>query len=154
LGSCYLQTSRTAEGIAILSEFDTHYPDSLLKRDARVLYANALLNEGRAQEVVDLLEKDRDPIRSDIEFTLGKAYESLNQVPKASGIFRNLYFTMPLSVEATQADLELKKMDFSQLPQPTYSDRKTRADLLLKGRRYSDAADEYRALTDLADPTV
>ncbi len=63
LGSSYLQTGRIAEATAILSQFDQAYPESLLLRDARVLYANALLADHRPQEAVALLEKDREPLR-------------------------------------------------------------------------------------------
>ena len=154
LGTAYFQTGRTAEAIASLSEFDTAYPDSLLKRDAHVLYANALLSESRAQEAVDLLEKDRQPVRADVEFALGRAYAAIGQLPKAVSILRNIYFTMPMSGEATQADIELKKLDTAQLLAPAFSDHKTRAELLMKGKRYSEAADEYRAMESLADPSV
>src|SRR6202007_1484294 len=34
LGTCYLQTGHQAEGLAVLSNFSTTYPDSLLVRDA------------------------------------------------------------------------------------------------------------------------
>ena len=52
LGSAYLQTGRTAEAIATLAEFEKNYPESLLIRDAHVLYANALLSENRPQEAM------------------------------------------------------------------------------------------------------
>src|SRR5207302_6639518 len=47
LANSYFQTGRTAEAIAGLSEFNKNYPESLLVRDAHVLYANALLAETR-----------------------------------------------------------------------------------------------------------
>ncbi len=154
LGSSYSQTGRAAEAIAILSGFDAAYPDSLLKRDAHVLYADALLSDARAQEAVDILEKDREPTRADVELALGRGYAAVAQTAKAAGILRNLYFTMPLSGESLQAEIELKKLDTGQLPAPTFSDHKTRAELLMKGRHYGEAADEYRALQPLADPSV
>src|SRR4029077_8330135 len=82
LGTCYLQTGHQAEGLAALANFATTYPDSLLVRDAHLSYANALLTENRTAEAAELLEKDRLPARSDIEFALGKAYASLKQYPK------------------------------------------------------------------------
>ena len=143
-----------SEAIAILSSFDKAYPESLLLRDAHVLYANVLLADGRPQEAASLLEKDRDPIRSDLEFVLGSAYARAGDSAKAAAIFRNLYLTMPLSGEADQAEAELKKLpSAAQLPAPTLSERKTRADLLLKGKRYSDAADAYRDLLGEVSPS-
>lgn len=61
LGTCYLQTGRQAEALATLANFGESHPDSLLVRDADVAYANVLLTEGQAAEVVGLLEKDRLP---------------------------------------------------------------------------------------------
>src|SRR5207244_4418150 len=52
--------------------------------------------------------------------------------------------------EADTANLELKKLASS--PPVPLADRRTRADLLSKGRRYSDAANEYRDLLDEVSP--
>ena len=150
LGTCYLQTGHQAEGMAALANFETTYPDSLLIRDARLSYANALLSEGRAAETADLLEKNRLPARSDIELAIGKAYAALGQSPKASEALGNVYYNMPTSAEADAAYAELKKLSIAT--QPTPVQRKTRADLLMKARRYSDASDEYRELAGHAAP--
>ena len=73
---------------------------------------------------------------------------------KAAEILRNLYITMPLSAEASQADVELKKLaSTTQLPPLGLNGRRTRADLLAKGKRFSDAADEYRDLISVASPS-
>jgi soluble lytic murein transglycosylase len=150
LGTCYLQTGHQAEGMAALANFATTYPDSLLIRDAHLSYANALLGEGRAAETAELLEKDRLPVRSDIELAIGKAYAALGQSPKASDALGKVYYNMPTSAEADAAYAELKKLSIAT--QPTPAQRKTRADLLMKARRYGDAADEYRELASQATP--
>jgi soluble lytic murein transglycosylase len=150
LGTCYLQTGHQAEGMAALANFGMTYPDSLLIRDAHLSYANALLSEGRAAETAELLEKDRLPARSDIELAIGKAYAALGQSPKASEALGNVYYNMPTSGEADAAYTELKKLSIAT--QPTPVQRKTRADLLMKARRYSDASDEYRELASHATP--
>ena len=150
LGTCYLQTGHQAEGLAALANFDTTYPDSLLIRDARLSYANAVLTEGRAAEAAELLEKNRLPARSDIEFSLGRAYAAAGQTAKAAEAFANLYYTMPTAAEADTAFAELKKLPSP--PQATPAQRKTRAELLIKARRYNDAADEYRELAAHASP--
>jgi soluble lytic murein transglycosylase len=147
LASGYLQTGRTSEAVAVLSAFDKTYPASLLVRDAHVLYADALLSDGRPQEAIALLEKERRPTRADLELVLGRACAAAGQSSAALTILRNLYYSMPLSAEASQAEGELKRMAASgPLPPPGLNERRTRADLLLKGKRFSDAADEYRDL--------
>jgi soluble lytic murein transglycosylase len=143
LGTAYLQSGRTAEAAAMLNAFAEKYPDSLLIRDVHVAYANTLISEGRVQDAASLLENDRLPARSDIELALGRAYEAAGNTEKALPALRNVYYNMPTSAEADQAGAELKKLGFTGA---TSTERKTRADLLAKARRYSDAADEYKEL--------
>ena len=152
LGTCYLQTGHQAEGLAALANFDTTYPDSLLIRDAHLSYATALLSEGRAPEAVALLEKDRLPARSDIEFALGRTYAVLGQTEKAAEALANVYYNMPTAAEADAAYTELKRLPSA--PPPTPAQRKTRADLLMKAKRYNDAVDEYRELASHATPEL
>ncbi len=148
LGTCYLQTGHQAEGLAALANFSTTYSDSLLVRDAHLSYAAALLTEGRAAEAADLLEKDRLPARSDYEFTLGRAYAAIGQKDKAAEALANVYYNMPTAAEADAAFAELKKLP--SLPPASPAQRKTRADLLMKAKRYNDAVDEYRELASHA----
>ena len=153
LGTAYYQTGRLAEAVATLQGFDKNYPESLLIRDAHVAYGNALIADGRAPEAVELLANDRQPIRTDLELVLGRAYEVTGQPAKALTIFRNLYFTMPLSWEASQAEGELRKLAATpDTPAISFAERKTRADLLAKGKQYNEAANEYRGLLNEAGP--
>lgn len=153
LGTAYMQAGRSAEAIATLSSFARNYPDSMLLRDAHVVYANALMQQGRAQDAANLLEAERQPARVDVEWNLGRAYEAAGDPSKAAAVFRNIYLTMPLTGEAELANSELKKLAVSTaMPPPTVSERKARADLLLKGRRYADAANEYKDLLDEVPP--
>ncbi len=144
LGTSYLQTGHQAEALAALADFATTFPDSLLVRDADVSYAGALLSEGRASEAAALLEKDRLPTRSDIELTIGRAYAALGESAKAAAALENVYYNMPTATEADGAYAELKKLP--QQPPATAAQRKTRADLLIKAKRYNDAVEEYREL--------
>ena len=148
LGDAYLDSGHSAEALATLATFSQNFPDSLLTRDAHLTYANALLQEGRAQEAVALLENERSPVRSETEFAIGRAYEALGQNDKASSAFRNLYYNLPNSPEADAAGAELRKLKASG----GLAERRTRGDLLFKARRYSDAAREYRDLLDEVSP--
>jgi soluble lytic murein transglycosylase len=150
LGTSYLQTGRIAEALATLADFAKTHPDSLLVRDASVGYANALLLEGQAAEAVTLLEQIRTPVRSDLEFALGRAYAASGQHAKAAETFANIYYTMPASAEADAAYAELRKLP--SVPPPTAVQLKTRADGLLSRHRYSEAADEYRSLVNQSSP--
>ena len=144
LGTSYLQTGRTAEALASLTDFAKTHPDSLLVRDAHVSYAGVLLAEGQAAEAATLLEQDRVPVRSDVELALGRAYAAAGQTAKAAETLENVYYTMPGSADADTAYLELKKLP--SVPPPTATQLKTRADGLMSRKRYAEAADEYRNL--------
>ena len=153
LGTAYYQSGHLAEAIATLSAFDKNYPESLLVRDTHVLYANALIADGKATDAIELLEKDRQPTRADLELVLGRAYEADNQPAKALTIFRNLYYTMPLSWEASQVQGDLGKLEPAAQAQPVSIDvKRTRADLLEKGKQFSDAANDYRDLLNEVPP--
>jgi soluble lytic murein transglycosylase len=148
LGTSYLQTGRTGEGVSNLADFASAHPDSLLVRDAAVRYADALLLEGQAAEAVTLLEPVRSPLRSDLEFALGRAYAASGQTAKAAETLGNIYYTMPASIEADAAYAELRKLPSA--PRPSLTQRKARAGVLLSRKRYAEAADEYRSLANEA----
>jgi soluble lytic murein transglycosylase len=153
LAVSYFQTGHTAEALVALSDFSKNHPDSLLVRDSRLSYAQALVAEGQAGEAVTLLEHNRTPIRSDIEFALGRAYAASGQNAKAAEIFANIYYTMPTANEADPAHGELQKLRDN--PAPTFNQIKTRADALMNRHRYSEAADGYRTLLNevIRDPS-
>jgi soluble lytic murein transglycosylase len=153
LGSAYQQTGHNAEAIATFGAFDKAYPESLLIRDAHVIYANALVADGRAKEAATLLEADRQPIRADLELALGRAYEAADQPAKALTIFRNLFYTMPTSWEANQVQGDLTRLAaLTQAPAVGLEAHRTRADLLMKGKQFNDAANEYRILMGEVSP--
>lgn len=154
LAASYLQSGRAAEGMAVLGTFDKNYPESVLKRDAHVTYANALLTDNRPKEAVALLENEREPIRADLELVLGRAYEAAGDPVKAVDVLRHLYYTLPLSFEAGVADGELQKLASTPgVAPPSFGDRKSRADLLAHAKRYPEAVDAYRGLANEASPT-
>jgi soluble lytic murein transglycosylase len=144
LGDSYLKTAHNAEALSTLADFDKKFPDSLLIRDAHLVYANVLLEEGREREAATLLEKDRVPVRSDVELAIGRAYEAAGEKEKAASAFRNVYFNLPNSSEADAAGVELHKLGISG----SVIERRTRADLLFKSKHYTDAAHDYRDLVD------
>ncbi len=153
LAASYLASGRTPEAVAALSSFDETFPDSLLARDTHVLYASALLTDNRPKDAIALLEKDREPIRPDLELILGRAYAAGGDPAKAVTILRHLYFTLPLSPESEAALTELHKLGPTpEVPPPTFEDQRTRADLLARAKKYSDAADAYRDLLRAALP--
>jgi soluble lytic murein transglycosylase len=147
LAASYQQSGRLPEAVAALSTFDQTFPQSLLVRDAHVLYANALLADNRAKDAITLLEQDRDPIRADLELALGRAYATAGDAPKAVGVLRHLYFTLPLSFEASAAQADLQRLSaMPGIAPPTFAERRSRAEVLARAKRYQEAVDAYRDL--------
>jgi soluble lytic murein transglycosylase len=147
LAASYQQSGRLPEAVAALSTFDQTFSQSLLVRDAHVLYANALLADNRAKDAITLLEQDRDPIRADLELALGRAYATAGDAPKAVGVLRHLYFTLPLSFEASAAQADLQRLSaMPGIAPPTFAERRSRAEVLARAKRYQEAVDAYRDL--------
>ncbi|HKW17765.1 MAG TPA: transglycosylase SLT domain-containing protein [Terriglobales bacterium] len=154
LANSELQSGHTAEAVAVLSKFEDDFPESLLARDAQVLYGQALITANHPKEAVLLLEKNREPIRADLELTLGRAYENTGETARAVGVFRHLCFGLPLSFEASVAQGELQKLSASPaIPPVSFGEEKSRADALYRAKKYPEAADIYRDLTGRATPT-
>jgi len=153
LGEAYLATGKPESAVPVLRNFAVRHRGSILTRDALVLYADALVATGEAHHAVQILEAHRRPTRAEVELALGRAYMAEHANTKALATLRNLYYEMPLSDEAASArDSILQLERTSTLPPVGYAERKTRADLLAKGRRYFDAAEEYRGLLHDAPP--
>ena len=153
LASAYAGTGDFTHAAATLEEFQTKYPDSLLERDAMVVYAGALVSTGHEQQAITLLEAHRTPTRADLELVLGRAYSAAGQPVRAVQTLRRIYYTMPLATEAADAELLLRPLaGVPGVPPVTFQELKTRAELLAQARRHTDAILEYRALVKQAPP--
>ncbi len=147
LASAYRNKGSAPDVVLVLDGYDKRYPDSLFRREANLLLANALMTEGAAEKAIAVLEADRKPVRSDLELALGKANAALGRNTQAAESFRKIYYEFPLSQDADDAGIRLRTI----VPQDALATRElrmTRAGLLVKGRRYALAADEYRQLID------
>ena len=131
----YQGENNRAAVLETLEGFDDKYPDSLQSHDAALLYASALMATNAPDRAAAFLEKHRQPVKSDIEITLARAYLAAGDKTKASDIFHKLYFEMPTSAEAEAAAIELRTLGELQ-PVGTFDQRHNRILLLTKGRRY------------------
>ncbi|MGE0406353.1 MAG: transglycosylase SLT domain-containing protein [Candidatus Korobacteraceae bacterium] len=152
LGSSYFATGDASNAAATLKTFEDRYPDSLFLRNAVLDYARALIVLGEHQQAAALLGRYRDPIRADVEITLARALFQGGNTTAAAPILRNLYYTMPLADESAAAGDLLKSM--KGVAEPSFAERRKRADLLAQGGRSSDAIAEYRQLQAAAGPEL
>jgi soluble lytic murein transglycosylase len=147
--SAYQAQQKNSDVITTLSDFEQKYPDSLLIHDAGLMYARALTASGALQRAVAYLEKHRQPVHADFEFALAQAHQQAGEKDKAAEIFRHIYFELPLSPEADTAAFELRALGEMQ-PTGSFEDRRSRAELLLKGKRYQPAANDLSPLLEHA----
>ena len=136
------------EAISAVSNFGQKHPDSLFIPDAALLAGKALTERNDPTAAISLLEPHRQPPRADIELALARAYLASGQLPQAAEAFRKIYNGMPLSGEAADARTQLAIL---KAPRGGPAEQRLRADLLFKGRRYSEAASEYQELAADAD---
>jgi soluble lytic murein transglycosylase len=148
----YLAQSLAATGqgekaLTPLAGFATTWQESLYARDAALLRANLLTTLGRPQEALAVLAPYRATFRADFEVAVGRAYAKSGDALKAAETLRRVYYTAPTSSAAEDAARELAVLENDpRVPPPSFADRRQRAELLLNGRRYADAAKEYRLL--------
>jgi soluble lytic murein transglycosylase len=143
--SALQQTGSFTQAEVLLRNFEQKFEGSIFTRDVYVTRARILIALERPAEAVALLEADRLPTRADVELVLGRAYAAAGQPAKAAAALRGVYYGMPLAPEADEAEKELLSVS-GQIPPASLADRKTRIDLLIKGKRYSEAVTEYHAL--------
>jgi soluble lytic murein transglycosylase len=149
LGSAAKSAGNNGLAADALRDFSGRYPDSLLLHDAAMLRAGALLAGGRTQEAIALLESQRQPARADVEMALGRAYLAADNPAAALNAFQRLYYEMPLSGQAKIAEEEIEGLSKGRrVPAPTLDRRLRRADSLLQGKQYKQAAEEYRELVE------
>jgi soluble lytic murein transglycosylase len=149
--AAYQGENNPAKVLQTLDGFEQKYPDSLQAHDVAMLYAGALMATNEPQRAAAYLEKHRQPVKPDIELTLGRAYVAAGEKSKASEVFRKLYFEMPTSAEADAAALELRSMGETP-PAGSFDQRHTRATLLTRARRFQDALNELSPLVEQAPP--
>ncbi len=145
------ETGDSAHAEVLLRNFEQKFNGSIFTREVHLTRARALLALERPTEAVAILEADRLPTRADIELTIGRAYAAAGQPAKAAAALRAVFYGMPLASEADEAEKELVALS-GHIQPANMTERRTRADLLVKGKRYSDAATEFRALIGDATP--
>lgn len=145
--SAYAGEENHAAVIKTLDGFDEKYADSIFIHDSALLYAQALMSTDAPQKAAAYLERHRQPLRSDIELALGRAYHSAGGATKAAEIFRRIYFQEPLSPDADSAAAELRTMGENP-PAGNFDQRHSRAQLFMRRGHYQQAINELSPLVE------
>jgi soluble lytic murein transglycosylase len=140
-----IQAGRGTDAYALLDRFADRHPESIFDANAPVLLANAYLQQNDPQGALRVLVPVEDSAQAshvDFRYSLGRAYQMSGDTTHAAAIYRSLYVSFPLSVEAAQARTQMQAMGTP----PTAAERKTHADQLFNAKRYAEAAEEYHTI--------
>jgi soluble lytic murein transglycosylase len=150
IGNAYVASNNPEASLTYLRDFVARYPDSVYGTDATLAYARALLATNRPAEAVQALSHLSGG-GAEAEYLLGKAYVQNGQGRIGAETLRRVRYDYAASSQADLAEADLKKIpEADLLPPPTYSEREHRADGLYKAKRWSPAADEYKAMLAMA----
>jgi len=150
IGNSYVLSNNAESALTYLRDFGTRFPDSVYATDATLAYGRALLATNRSDTAVQVLSKlsGGGPER---EYLLGKAYVQSGQGRTGAETLRRVYYNYPTSGQAELAENDLKKIpEAAVLPSVTFSEHERRANGLYQGRRWAQAADEYKAMLAIA----
>jgi soluble lytic murein transglycosylase len=140
-----LGANRGGDAYALLDHFAERHPGSIFVSVAPVLLANAYLQQGNGQGALAVLT----PLvgtpaadKTDVRFTLAKAYQATGNTGQAAELYRGIYLKDPLSGDAAGARTQLQAMNVPL----SAADRKQHADAMFNTKHYAEAQAEYRAL--------
>ncbi len=151
LAQAYRGAGANKEVISTLADYDDKYPGAIFGTEAALLYAGALTAEGNYKDAIAALVRHRTPLRSNVELAIGRAQIAGGQTTAGAVTLQRIYYEMPTTGEAAAAKDDLDALARkAKLPTPSYAQRRTRADVLAKFKKYRDAADEYRELMTAA----
>jgi len=140
-----VEAGKGADAYGMLDRFAERHPESIFKANAPVLLANAHLQQSDPQGALRVLTPLADSPQgshADFRYALGRAYQMSGDTTHAAAVYRSLYVSLPLSMEAAQARTQMQAMSMSF----TAAERKTHADQLFNAKRYTEAGAEYHAI--------
>jgi soluble lytic murein transglycosylase len=142
-----LQSSQLPAAEAILSSFDTKYPDSIFAPSVPVLQANLLLQQNQPAQAIAVLQAHTGTAiaaKPDYLLAMAKAEAAQNQQPAAMLLYRRILEDAPLSPEAHVVQQLLQSN--GQWLTLSVTERRHHADALFHGGHFNEAALEFRAL--------
>jgi soluble lytic murein transglycosylase len=131
----------------LLHGFTDRYPESIFNAQVPELEANILLalnNLPAARQVLAKAEGTAAADRAAFQLASAQVEFALNQKPQAETTFKHVLMAYPLSPEAQTARARLTEMGAESTL--TTAELRSLGDAYYNAGRYSDAAEQYRAL--------
>jgi len=141
------ESGNEAGAEALLHGYADRYPESIFNAQAPELEANVLMALNRvaeAREVLASAEGTAAANRAGFQLATGQVQFALGQMEAAETTFKHVLMTYPLSPEALTARARLTQMGAEATL--TIAELRTLGDAYFNAGRYSDAAEQYRAL--------
>ncbi len=136
------QVIRGTEARAAYEKLVRDFPTSMHARTAAVRNAELVMQESQHAAVPVLLKDLSDNNDASALLLTAKAYEQTGDATRAVAAYRRLYFYAPASIESTEAQAALVRLN-STLAPATVEEAATRAEKLFEGKRFKEAADAY-----------
>lgn len=136
------QSTRPAEARSAYEKIYKDYPTSMRAREAAVRQAEMVMRDGGAASVPALLKDLSENNHPAALLLTAKAYEQTGDGTRALAGYRRLYFYAPASIESTEAQASITRLNSTNAP-ATNEEAITRAEKLYEARRYKEAADAY-----------
>jgi soluble lytic murein transglycosylase len=146
-----LQSGHAADTYPLLDHFAERHPGSIFIPNAPVLLANAFLQQNDGAGAVRTLEPlvgTPQAEHADFRYTLARGYLMSGSAAKAATLFRKIFESQPLTVEASESRGQLQQMGSPA----TAAERKVHADQMFNAKHYAEAAAEYNAIRN--DPSL
>jgi soluble lytic murein transglycosylase len=141
-GRALEQANRPVEARAAYEKLVRDYPSSMRARDAALRNAEMVMQSGQAAAVPVLLKDLTDGNDATALLLSAKAYEQSGDPTRALASYRRLYFYAPASIESTEAQAAILRLNSTPAP-ATAEEAATRAEKLYEAKRYKEAADAY-----------
>ena len=133
---------------ALLHGFMGRYPESIFDEEVPELEANVLLamgNLSRARQVLAAAQDTEAADRPGFQLAVGEVELALGQQQTAADTFKQLLLAHPLSANAQTARAKLTQLGAEGTL--TVTELRSLSDAYFKAGRYSEAVEQYRALT-------
>jgi len=149
-----VKAGRSAEAVLILKALQKVYPDSPLLKKSLLLEAETFFESGEFGAAEPLYQKfiEQYPSGSDAlqaSYRLADCREKKGDAGGAAALFRSLWLNSPTSIQAAQAEADLKRLAAAGIAIKPYSAQELfkRAATLYEQRRYEQAVTALRAIS-------
>ncbi len=136
------QANRQAEARDAYEKLFRDYPSSMRARESALRHAEMVMRDGQPATLPSLLKNLSESNDAGALLLTAKAYEQSGDQTRALANYRRLYFYAPASIESTEAQAAITRLNSTASP-ATAEEASTRAEKLYEAKRYKEAADAY-----------